>query len=147
MMGSHLLTTDSVMPAIQAAQVQQGADFGWAGLILWMPLISLVLCGLCAAYKVKSKLPGLITVVCLATSFVLTAILWQGYEAPMTIHLFDWIQVHWTGGSFIANFALYVDSLALLWMLFVTGIGTLIALYATEYMEDDVGKGYARFLS
>jgi len=147
MMGSHLLTTDSVMPAIQAAQVQQGADFGWAGLILWMPLISLVLCGLCAAYKVKSKLPGLITVVCLATSFVLTAILWQGYEAPMTIHLFDWIQVHWTGGSFIANFALYVDSLALLWMLFVTGIGTLIALYATEYMEDDVGKGYARFFA
>jgi NADH-quinone oxidoreductase subunit L len=147
MMGSHLLTTGSVMPAIQAVQVQHGADFGWAGLILWMPLISLVLCGLCAAYKVKSKLPGLITVVCLATSFVLTAILWQGYEAPMTIHLFDWIQVHWTGGSFIANFALYVDSLALLWMLFVTGIGTLIALYATEYMEDDVGKGYARFFA
>ena len=142
-----LLTTFLAMPEAPAVNVQQSADLGWAGLILWLPLISLVLCGLCAAYKVKSKLPGLITVVCLAASFVLTAILWQGYEAPMTIHLFDWIQVHWDGGSFIANFAMYVDSLTLLWMLFVTGIGTLIALYATEYMEHDVGKGYARFFA
>ena len=32
-------------------------------------------------------------------------------------------------------------------MLFVTGRGTLIALYASEYMEPDVGKGYARFFA
>ena len=127
--------------------VQQSVAFEWAGFILWMPLISLVLCGLCAAYKVKSKLPALITVVSLATSFVLTALLWQGYEAPVTIHLFDWIQVHWVDGSFISNFAVYIDSLTLLWMLFVTGLGTLIALYASEYMEHDVGKGYTRFFA
>ncbi len=34
----------------------------WAGWILWLPLISLVLCGLCAAMQVKSKLPAWITV-------------------------------------------------------------------------------------
>src|SRR5690606_8562281 len=37
----------------------------------------------------------------------------------------------------------------LLWMLFVTFLGTLIALYASEYMSDDLpsrgGRGYARF--
>ena len=30
-------------------------------------------------------------------------------------------------------------------MLFVTGLGTLIALYASEYMESDVGLAYCRF--
>ena len=47
----------------------------------------------------------------------------------------------------MASFTLYVDSLTLLWMLFVTGLGTLIALYAVEYMEGDVGKGYGRFFA
>ena len=54
-------------------------------------------------------------------------------------------QVGATWSGFLAPFSLYVDSLTLLWMLFVTGLGSLIAIYATEYMEADVGKGYARF--
>src|SRR6185436_14860122 len=66
--------------------------------------------------------------------------------------LFDWIKLHWDSsnhksGGLIANFSLYVDKLTLLWMLFVTGLGTLIALYASEYMESDVGKGYSRFFA
>jgi len=59
----------------------------------------------------------------------------------------DWIGLHWADKSFIANFSLYVDKLTLLWALFVTGLGTLITLYATEYMQDDVGKGYTRFFA
>ncbi len=134
-------------PAVPVVEMIRSVDMGWAGFIIWMPLISLILCGFCAAFKVKSKAPAIITVICLGTSFVLTLMLWQGYTKPETIHLFDWLQVHWNGGSFVANFALYVDSLTLLWMLFVTGLGTLIALYAVEYMEHDVGKGYARFFA
>jgi NADH-quinone oxidoreductase subunit L len=131
---------------------------GWAGWILWLPLISLALCGVCAALKVRTKLAGWITVLCLALSFVLTLLLYMRYPGAgaWTVHLFDWINLHWTNdsreaGSFIANFTLYIDSLTLLWMLFVTGLGTLIALYATEYMEADVGpgtgKGYTRFFA
>jgi NADH-quinone oxidoreductase subunit L len=119
----------------------------WAQFILWMPLISLVLCGLCAALKVKTKAPAIITVISLATSFVLTLMLYFGYEGAEVIHIFEWIHVHWNGGSFISDFALYIDKLTLLWMLFVTGLGTLIAVYASEYMEHDVGKGYARFFA
>ncbi len=126
----------------------------WAGWILWLPLISLVLCGLCAAFKVRSKLPAWITVICLAGSFVVTLMLYMGYEEGhwQNIQLFQWLNLHWENaeggeGSFVANFALHVDSLTLLWMLFVTGLGTLIALYASEYMEHDVGKGYARFFA
>ena len=142
-----ILSKTMAIPAVPVEQVAQSVDLAWASFILWMPLISLVLCGLCAAFKVKSKAPAVITVICLATSFVLTFLLWLGYEQPVIIHLFDWLQVHWAEGSFVANFSLYIDSLTLLWMLFVTGLGTLIALYASEYMEHDVGKGYTRFFA
>ncbi|MBI69659.1 MAG: NADH-quinone oxidoreductase subunit L [Phycisphaerae bacterium] len=135
------------MPAVPVDQVVNAPQFAWAGFILWLPLLSLMLCGVCAAMKVKTKLPALITIVSLAGAFGLTALLFLNYEGPVTIHLFDWIQSHWSDGSFIANFALYVDSLTLLWMLFVTGLGTLIAVYASEYMEHDLGKGYTRFFA
>jgi NADH:ubiquinone oxidoreductase subunit 5 (subunit L)/multisubunit Na+/H+ antiporter MnhA subunit len=47
----------------------------------------------------------------------------------------------------VANFSFYIDSLTLTWMLFVTGLATLIALYASEYMSHDVGAGYCRFFA
>jgi NADH-quinone oxidoreductase subunit L len=126
----------------------------WAGWILWLPAISLVLCGLCAALKVRSKLPAWITVACLAGSFFVTLGVYVSYDrggGPVVIHLMDWFELHWGEGQsaseFTAHFRMYVDSLTLLWMLFVTGLGTLIALYASEYMEPDVGKGYARFFA
>ncbi|MHC4768433.1 MAG: NADH-quinone oxidoreductase subunit L [Planctomycetota bacterium] len=121
--------------------------FWWAPLILWLPLISLALCGVCAALRVKNKLPGWLSVGLLGASFVLTLSLYLQYEQPVVIHAMDWIGLHWSDKSFIANFSLYIDSLTLLWGLFVTGLGTLITLYATEYMQDDVGKGYTRFFA
>lgn len=142
-----ILSKMIAMPAVPVEEVLQSVNLSWAGFILWMPLISLLLCGLCAMMKVKTKAPAIITVICLGTSFVLTCFLWQSYEQPETIYLLDWLRVDWVGGSFVANFSLYVDSLTLLWMLFVTGLGTLIALYASEYMEHDVGKGYTRFFA
>ena len=142
-----ILSTAIAMPAVPASEVLHNVGSSWVGFIVWMPLISLILCGLCAAFKVKTKAPAIITVICLGTSFVLTLMLWNGYTKPETIYLFDWLQIHWDGGSFVANFALYIDSLTLLWMLFVTGLGTLIAVYASEYMEHDVGKGYTRFFA
>ncbi len=143
----QLISLPIGMPALPVDQVVNAPQFAWAGFILWLPLLSLILCGVCAAMKVKTKLPAIITIVSLAGSFALTAMLYMNYDGPVTIHLFDWIQSHWNDGSFIANFALYVDSLTLLWMLFVTGLGTLIAIYASEYMEHDLGKGYTRFFA
>ncbi len=119
----------------------------WAALILWLPAISTVLCGLCAAFGVRNKLAAWFTVALLGGSFVLTLTLFAGYDQPVTIHVFDWFGITWGDTSFVANFAFYIDSLTLLWMLFVTGLGTLIALYASEYMEPDVGGGYSRFFA
>lgn len=49
------------------------------------------------------------------------------------ISLFDWIQV----SNFKISFGFLLDQLAILWLLFVTGIGSLIHLYSISYMHDD----------
>ncbi|MCZ6812075.1 MAG: NADH-quinone oxidoreductase subunit L [Planctomycetota bacterium] len=134
-------------PSAPIPIAETAAGMGWAGWILWLPAISTVMCGLCAALRVKNKLPAWITVGLLGSSFLMTLALWLQYDQPVVIHLLDWIVLGGDRWTFIANFSLYVDSLTLLWMLFVTGLGTLIALYASEYMEADVRGGYARFFA
>ena len=69
-------------------------------------------------------------------------------HAPLSVPRMEWISVSWGDGpfkSFTANFGLYLDGISLLWILFVTVLATLIALYASEYMESDVKGGYSRF--
>jgi NADH-quinone oxidoreductase subunit L len=121
----------------------------WAILIPVLPLLGCILCAVMAAARVKTKLPAWTTVACLAVSFLITVALYlQGAGGHAVTVGYEWINFSWSdrqGQSLVANFAFYVDSLTLLWMLFVTGLGTLIALYASEYMAADVGKGYARF--
>jgi NADH-quinone oxidoreductase subunit L len=49
-------------------------------------------------------------------------------------HLMNWISV----GDFQAGWTLRVDALSVTMMLVVTGVGTLIHIYAAGYMHDDV---------
>ncbi|MBU6412546.1 MAG: NADH-quinone oxidoreductase subunit L [Planctomycetes bacterium] len=129
-------------------------------LVVALPLLACILCGLCAMGRVKTKLPAFLTVLCLAGSFLVTLALYlQHHGQPAgtawIIQGFEWIRLDYRqmvdsvvqSRSFIANFGLYVDSLTCLWMLFVTGLATLIALYASEYMSHDVGQGYNRFFA
>src|SRR5262245_53184700 len=128
--GTQLLADQGILFASESAANSIANGPAWAGWILWLPVISLVLCGVCAGMKVRTKLPAWITVASLGLSFVVTLLLYMQHEGvPQRVHLFDWFNLSWTNGrgesnSFIANFALYVDSLTLLWMLFVTGLGT-----------------------
>ncbi len=129
-------------------------ELSWAGWILGLPAISAVLCWLFAALKLRNKLPALVTIISLAGAFVVTLLLYlrytEGFHAPVTVHLFDWIRVVWgekPGQGFSADIGLYVDGLTLFWMLFVTFLGTLIAIFASEYMESDVGGDYSRFFA
>ncbi|MBL8989993.1 MAG: hypothetical protein JNJ48_00270, partial [Phycisphaerae bacterium] len=123
-----------------------------AVLIPGLPLLAAVLVALCAAGRVKSKLPAWITVGCLAGAFAAAV---HAYLAVVNqpglaqgVRVLEWIHLSWgdkPGQSFAADFGLYLDSLTMLWMLFVTGLATLIALYASEYMSHDLGAGYNRF--
>jgi NADH-quinone oxidoreductase subunit L len=138
-----------------AAGGTTAAGPGWAGLILALPVLGTVLCGICWVLRVRSKLPAWLSVACLGGAFATTvalAVHAAGREATtLLIPLFDWFRLTWThageSGSFVAAVGLSVDSLTLLWMLFVTGLGTLITLYSSEYMQEDLGPGYSRFFA
>ncbi len=125
---------------------------GWFALIPLLPLLACVLCGLTMAFRVRTKLPAWIVVGSLGLSFVLTVsgfMGWDGHSAQV-VHIYEWIGASWGDGpgqTFSAQFGFYMDGLSWLWMLFVTGLATLIALYASEYMAHDVGKGYGRFFA
>ena len=62
-------------------------------------------------------------------------------QIPWTRSYFTWI----LAGNFRADYALQVDSLTLVMLGVVTGVGWLIHLYSTGYMADDAG--YRRFFS
>ncbi len=125
----------------------------WVSLIPALPMLACILCGVCAAMRVKSKLPAWITVGCLGVSFALTVAMFQQLAGGRSVTVaWEWINIGWTDTHgreqrLLANFGFYVDSLTCLWMLFVTGLATLIALYASEYMSHDVGAGYCRFFA
>jgi NADH:ubiquinone oxidoreductase subunit 5 (subunit L)/multisubunit Na+/H+ antiporter MnhA subunit len=53
--------------------------------------------------------------------------------AGIQISLFDWIQI----SNFKVDFGFLLDQLSILWLLFVTGIGSLIHMYSISYMHDD----------
>ena len=79
---------------------------------------------------------GAIGTLAVATSFAVTLVLFlQVYQTkqPIAVSLFDWISFH----NFKVDFGVLLDQLSLLWLLFVTGIGSLIHLYSISYMHDD----------
>ncbi|MDX2147348.1 MAG: NADH-quinone oxidoreductase subunit L [Planctomycetota bacterium] len=153
LMGSAL----TAAPDAAAAPIGRvGSHPAWAplaGLAIGLPLLACLLCGLCAAMKIKGKLPAWLTVASLAASFACILGIFLSYEGVAVAQFFRWFDVSYVSSktgqteTFFAAFGVYVDSLTLLWMLFVTGLGTLIALYASEYMEHDVGAGYTRFFA
>jgi NADH-quinone oxidoreductase subunit L len=79
---------------------------------------------------------GTIGTLSVVVSFVVTLVFFlqiNQTNKPISISLFDWIQI----SNFKVDFGFLLDQLSLLWLLFVTGIGSLIHLYSISYMHDD----------
>ena len=82
-----------------------------------------------------------------AIGFVLTVVIFAvllGRDAEDRLEvtgLWTWIQA----GDLKIDLALQIDPLSVLMMLVVTGVGSLILLYSTEYMEHD--RDYRRFFA
>ncbi|NMH28698.1 NADH-quinone oxidoreductase subunit L [Flavobacterium silvaticum] len=55
---------------------------------------------------------------------------------PVQVNLFEWFSF----GKVTVNMGILLDQLSLLWLMFVTGIGTLIHLYSVSYMHDDENR-------
>lgn len=79
---------------------------------------------------------GVLGTLAVVTSFVVSVLFFidlQSTGKPSSIPLFDWIQLQ----SISIHFGLLFDQLSILWLLFVTGIGSLIHLYSISYMHED----------
>lgn len=81
-------------------------------------------------------LPGIIATTAVVISFVISLYLFiQNLSTGevFNVNLFQWIAL----GEFTTDLSFTLDQLSLVWLLFVTGIGTLIHIYSMGYMHDD----------
>ncbi len=111
---------------------------------LFLPLISFL--GLMAFSSIISrKAAGIIACSVVLISFICFACLlydhsWNDFDHIVTT-LFSWIPVD----QINADFTLHLDSLSLLMTLIITGVGFLIHLYSTGYMEYE--EDYVRYFA
>ena len=159
------MSTASIIPGVLSTLASSGgaehfayraaeAGPGWMALVPGLPLLGAVICLALLLFKKdmggRTRLPAYLVTALLGASFVITLLgyLQWGKGEPWVVQAFDWINVSWGSGAgqtFAANASFYMDGLSWLWMLFVTGLGAAICLYASEYMAND--KGYARFFA
>ncbi|MDQ7959205.1 NADH-quinone oxidoreductase subunit L [Flavobacterium lindanitolerans] len=86
--------------------------------------------------KVSRNVSGTIGTIAVAVSFGIALNFFfqiNSTKQPILIDLFHWM----TLGNFDVSFSFLLDQLSVLWLLFVTGIGTLIHIYSISYMHDD----------
>lgn len=79
---------------------------------------------------------GIIGTAAVAVSFLATLMLFleiNNSGKVLNVKLFDWISV----SNIEVGFGFLLDQLSLLWLMFVTGIGSLIHMYSISYMHDD----------
>lgn len=82
---------------------------------------------------------GFLATAAVVVSFVATLVFFMGINSdakPTEIKLFDWISI----ANCKIEFGFLLDQLSLLWLMFVTGIGSLIHLYSVSYMHDDENR-------
>ncbi len=106
------------------------------------PLVGAIINGLFGK-KLGEKAVGFVACASVGVSTVLAFLSFNNLlHAPanngvrqITEHFFTWLQV----GAFRADFAYLLDPLSGIYILFVTGVGFLIHVYATGYMHGDPG--------
>ncbi|HJQ26673.1 MAG TPA: NADH-quinone oxidoreductase subunit L [Blastocatellia bacterium] len=115
-------------------------------IIILAPLAGAAILGLFGK-RMSERLIGLIACSTVAISAIISFYVFFKHRvelrdgAKFFDYLFTWIQV----GNFRADFALVLDSLSAIYILFVTFVAFWIHVFATGYMRGD--KGYWRFFA
>ena len=114
------------------------------GLIVLWPLVGFLFNGL--GRNIWSKK----TIAYKATGYVFASFLLSIFaflnvqeQGAITAHYFDFINT----ANFKIPFDLKVDALSSLFLLVITGVGTLIHLYSSAYMKDEEAPHYARYFA
>ena len=104
-------------------------------LLLFAPLVGF-LTTLFLGKNLGKTVSGVIGTTTVVISFLCALCLFSQINAngkEITFHLADWFSI----GNIKVNFSFLFDQLSVLWLLFVTGIGSLIHLYSISYMHED----------
>ena len=115
-------------------------------LVPLFPLIGFLVIGLGRNLWSKT-LTGLIGCVTVLASFVVSVLIFNEVRTPgfmpVTVKLFDFIHT----GSLNIAFSFQVDQLSSLFLLIITGVGSLIHIYSTSYMHEEKPHHFARYFS
>ncbi len=115
--------------------------------IPWLSALAAVVCGLCCTRRRLRVLAAPVCIGGILASFALTCWVYpevfdaHGHGVSHTTWLFNWIHI----GGFAVDMQYYFDPLTMVMLLVVTGVGTLVAIYAAGYMAGD--RGYGRFFT
>ncbi len=104
-------------------------------LLLLSPFFGFI-CNVFFGKKIGKSASGALGTIAIVLPFVLSVYFFMQVNQTgnaIQVSLFEWIQV----SNFKLDFGILLDQLSLLWLLFVTGIGSLIHLYSISYMHDD----------
>jgi len=115
-------------------------------LIPLLPFIGFLINGLFRNYLSRT-LVGIVGSGVLIASFVVSLLVFQEVNAPgfqtMLIKYFDFINV----GGLKIPVSFQVDQLSALFLLVITGIGSLIHIYSTAYMHEETVPHFARYFA
>ena len=110
--------------------------FNLAPWVVFLPLIGLGI-NLIVSGRLGEKFAGILASLATGLTLVvsiLLAVALGAHPEAVTISLGNWISI----GSFNVNWAFRVDTLSVVMMLVVSGVGTLIHIYSIGYMHTDV---------
>ncbi len=111
--------------------------FSLVPLIVLLPVVGLLV-NLIFGGRMSEKAIGVVASVASGLAFVVAAILgyalWSGTGDAVIVPFADWIHI----GDLNVAWNFRVDTLSVLMMLVVAGVGTLIHIYAIGYMHEDV---------
>jgi NADH-quinone oxidoreductase subunit L len=117
-------------------------------LIPLFPLLGFVINAVFGRRLSKTVSGGLASLVMLASFAVSAMVVWQLAAMPADQRVIDQTLYTWIASDdFNVALAFRVDPLAAVMILVVTGIGSLIHIYSTAYMHDEVDSEFARYFS
>ncbi|MGA9532550.1 MAG: NADH-quinone oxidoreductase subunit L [Anaerolineales bacterium] len=113
-----------------------GGLFSLAPLLIGFPLLGLLL-NIVFGGRLRERVIGIIASSAVGLAFVIAVVQFialQSAPAGGRVMIADWITI----GELTIPWAIKVDSLSVTMMLMVTGVSSLIHIYAIGYMHDDV---------
>lgn len=115
--------------------------------IIILPLIGFAINGIFGKKINNEKISGIIGTSTVGIGFIISvSLLFNMISLPVEkrsimVHVADWI----SAGKFNVGLNYQLDQLSIVFLLVITGVGTLIHIYSIGYMHGD--KGFARFFA